>query len=89
MSFTNIDVFCDELEKCKKLVCEMSASVFNVQSKTPTPPQYFGIENETKIIAEEEHELRITYPQVFINGRPVSGSKRMRVTIELLDGDSE
>ena len=89
MSFTNIDISGDELEKVKKIAYEISANVFNVQTKTPTPPQYFGIENESAIIAEKEHELRITYPQVFINGRPVGGSKRVRVTIELLDGDSE
>ena len=89
MSFTNIDVFGDELERVKKIAYEISADIFNIQAITPTPPQYFGIENESAIIAEEEHELRITYPQVFINGRPVSGSKRIRVTIELLDGDSE
>lgn len=81
MSFSSVDIYGNELEKVGKVEYEIAADSFHIEVNHPLPKEL-----SDSVVAEEEHALRISYPQMFVQGRPVPGHKRVKVTIELLEG---
>ena len=81
MSFSKVDVYTNDLEKVGKVEYEICADSFHIEVEHPLPSILSDY-----VVAEEEHALRISYPQQFIQSRPIPGNRRVRVTIEMLEG---
>ena len=70
-----------------QIVYEIQAPYFRVEHNTPSPPFYLG--ETPNLIHEEEHGIIIAYPQMFIDGRPMTSGSKLRVTIEVLQEEAE